>query len=377
MANTSNPLHLKKRGDVYYLRATVNGKEICRSLSTGEKRQAAARARAMLAEIRAERFEVLDQVKQRKAFATIGQVCDRFKDAAEARGVRARSVSGYIYSMTSVVRHGSNVQNVRDASTEILTGDLVRSYREAMLEGVTRDTQEEARARRTIRSTVTQARALFSRWARESYEDFNLPDLRPFLEAATVRTGKLKYRLPPQDLVNRTLKAGAELRQTDPDLYAVFLLLYGLGMRRGEATACRWDWFRQNGDYNHIDIIERDGFRPKSMGRSFPVDPQVWAHLQELRRDGDEYVLPGGNKTARHNLVSRRFAAWMRELGWDRDRFPKAGHELRKLIGSRWFTELGAEVAQAWLGHTSITTTCDFYADLTRQPKPLSPLSVA
>ena len=89
-----------------------------------------------------------------------------------------------------------------------------------------------------------------------------------------------------------------------------------------------------------------------------------------MRRD-DPYVLAGGNPSAREDLVKRRFAKWMRDLGWDVEMFPKAAHELRKLIGSRWYTELGAEVAQSWLGHKDISTTCRFYTALDRQPDAL------
>jgi integrase len=59
-------------------------------------------------------------------------------------------------------------------------------------------------------------------------------------------------------------------------------------------------------------------------------------------------------------------------MGWDRNEYPKAAHELRKLMGSRWYTELGAEVAQEWLGHESVATTCSFYTALRRQPRALT-----
>jgi hypothetical protein len=54
----------------------------------------------------------------------------------------------------------------------------------------------------------------------------------------------------------------------------------------------------------------------------------------------------------------------MRSLGWDRSRWPKAAHELRKLYGSRIFSQLGQAHAQNYLGHASIETTCRYYAVL-------------
>jgi cobalamin biosynthesis Co2+ chelatase CbiK len=41
--------------------------------------------------------------------------------------------------------------------------------------------------------------------------------------------------------------------------------------------------------------------------------------------------------------------------------------ELRKLAGSRWYTDLGAERAAALLGHGNVAVTCQFYAALDRK----------
>ena len=103
------------------------------------------------------------------------------------------------------------------------------------------------------------------------------------------------------------------------------------------------------------------------------MGPDVWTHLlaQKLAQDDDGFCLPGGNVTNRTNLIKREMAAWMRKLGWSASAYPKAAHELRKLAGARWYTELGAEVAQTWLGDVDIATTCRYYATLTRQPKAL------
>jgi len=120
-----------------------------------------------------------------------------------------------------------------------------------------------------------------------------------------------------------------------------------------------------------MDVIKRPDFQPKGKDRIVPVSAAVYEHLAALHRPGDDYIVSGGSPRARENLIKRDFAGWMRELGWDAEQYPKAAHELRKLIGSRWYTERGAEVAQNWLGHADITTTCRFYATLSRQPDPL------
>jgi integrase len=62
----------------------------------------------------------------------------------------------------------------------------------------------------------------------------------------------------------------------------------------------------------------------------------------------------------------------MRSIGWDRKHYPKAAHELRRAMGARWWTEQSPQVAQALLGHQQMSTTCQYYATLDRQPPPLA-----
>ncbi len=93
-------------------------------------------------------------------------------------------------------------------------------------------------------------------------------------------------------------------------------------------------------------------------------------------RTASPFVLPGVTKTDRVDLIRYEFADWMRSIGWERETYSKAAHELRKLQGSRWFTEVSPVAAQAWLGHQSIETTCKYYAKLIEQPAPL-PLAQA
>jgi hypothetical protein len=54
----------------------VNGKRYFRSLSTGDKELAATRARNFLKAAQGDRFDLLEQIKLRKNYATIGDVID-------------------------------------------------------------------------------------------------------------------------------------------------------------------------------------------------------------------------------------------------------------------------------------------------------------
>ncbi len=99
-----------------------------------------------------------------------------------------------------------------------------------------------------------------------------------------------------------------------------------------------------------------------------PIGAGLWENMQAFRRADDPWILPGGNPTARRNLIERDLAAWIRGLGWDRQRFPKAAHELRKLAGARWYTDYGLQWAAEWLGDNP-DVVFKYYADVARHPQ--------
>lgn len=365
-------MNLTKRNGTYYLRAMVQGKRYLRSLDTADKTMAQSRARQMLGLLRAKRFDILDQTRARTAYATIGDVFEAFGQAALLRDLRPRTIGDYKQSLRTILQEVTGRGDVDGMPASVLTDELVRNYAAKRLAKVTGDPLLEDRAKTSARSTLRQARSVFSKWAQENYRALKLPDLTPFLQASAGRAPTKYYAMPPTELRERTIAAGRELRKSDPELYTAFLLCYDLALRAGEAQAAQWDWIRTDTDgRRYLDVITRADFRPKGRERSVPIGVETWTELQASRRPGDPCILPGGNKTARRQLVTGKLAAWMRAQGWDARTYPKAAHELRKLMGSRWYTDRGAEVAQTWLGHKDIATTCRYYATLDRSPAPL------
>ena len=373
----SKTKNIVKRGKTYYLRAMVNSKRLYRSLGTSDSKVAHKRARDILKAAKAERFEVLESSKAKSAFARLGGIVDAYLAAAQVRGIRPRTAQDYVSSLYHIVSVGAGHPNPAQASTAILTRELVDVYVQARLNEANGDTVAVERARRSITSSLRQGRALFSKWALAAYYDLTLPDLGPFMRAGNIRVDQVIYRLPPDLLVTNTIHLGKTLRDVDNDLYAVFLLCYGLALRAGEAAAAQWSWIREGSlsGQLYMDIINRPGFKPKGKERQIPVSKEVMEGLNFLLNVREphqhNWILPRARPSARLNLVKRTFSQWMRGIGWKATKYPKAAHELRKLMGSKWYTERGAEVAQAWLGHTNIATTCRFYAALTRQPAPV------
>lgn len=362
--------NLEKRNGVYYLRISVGGKTVHRSLSTSDSKVAAARARPMIVEAQADRFTVLDKTKLRKGYPEISDILNVYRAGAVQRGLRDRAVKCAVNALRTIIQRGRGSDAFENLSVAVLTEELVASYVEKSLAAAPVDTLARDRTRRTIRSTLVQGRAIFAKWTLPLYKKFTMPDLAGFRAAGSMKLPKHRYKLPPQDLLDKTLKEGRKLKDADTGLYMCFLLAFDLGLRAGEIAAAQRTWMRQDGNGWRMEITRADAFAPKGDDRRVPMSNDVHDHILAAAGDGD-FLLPAHTATERWNLIGRTFADWMRSIGWDKQTFPKAAHELRKWRGSIWYTERSPHVAQRWLGHRSLSTTCDYYADLTRQPDPV------
>jgi len=390
MENVIGQRNLKVRKEKYYLRITVKGRKYFETLHvpfTGrkaEEKEAIARMEEKLRLIRNENFstterkEAMDETRTKVSTATIGKLIDRYKTAAAASGIKKETVRDYINSLKVVIRtkHPGDPSNL---PCTILTDDLVIAYRDSVLASRPKTKGAQDTARRTIQSTLTQARAVFAKWTYTDFKSLKLPNMDGFLRGGMVRAKIKKYELPAHHLIKKTVKAGRALR--DPidgedekaaalrqQLFLAFLLTYDLGLRAEEAVQCKRSWFRKDDQGIHwLGVIHREDeeYDPKTP-RSIPVPALIYADLMEL---GCAAELLGGSVTARRNLIQRSLAPWMRSLGWTRN---KCAHELRKLRGSFWRSKYGLDRAHAWLGHSSYQTTLDYYAQLPDEPEPMA-----
>lgn len=357
----------------YYIDVLRYGRRYAHSLNTADLREAVKRRDAELRQIDAafhsgkieEVAAILGGHKPSvPVVVKLADVLGVYRRVAKERGVREQSIENNVWALLKIL--GDDAATLEDVSRARVSDYVRRTLAER---------GDDDRTRRSIKSMLRQGKSVFARWTRDAFREAGvaLPDLAEFMEAGAIKAEATKYVRPPEDLVARTMAAGRALKAENPRLYLAFVLAYDLALRAGESAACRWDWFEAAGESALCAIVRREDFRPKGRDRRVPVPAETWAELQALRAGADSraFVLPEAAATAREALVKRELAAWMRGLGWDAETYPKASHELRKLMGSRWFTERDPQTAQAWLGHTSIETTCRYYAALTRQPAAL------
>jgi integrase len=293
-------------------------------------------------------------------WSPIQAIVDRYESAARTRGVKHRTVTCYVGCLRTVLR-GAGV-DVTTATAEVLTATTIEEY---VRKAIAADGSDSGR--RTVASTLRQARALFAKWTASEYDGLKLPDLQAFRQAGSIKVPSVRYMLPDPFLLAQTREEAAKLTGR---LRVAYLLCYELALRAGEAAVVQWSWFRQGEDGGIVlHLVRRQEWSPKGRERSLPVHPDLWRMLQDLKGAGD-YLIEAKNATERSDVVVRDLAAWMRGWGW---KTGKAAHELRKIRGSEWYTRLGADVSQTWLGHMDVATTCRYYATLTKQPAPLAP----
>lgn len=304
-----------------------------------------------------------------KPLATLGDVFKVYREAAGRRRLTAqmkpRTAHSYISMLKLIIRDTGEGLSPDNLTVKTLNRDLIKKYETAKLAELGDNSTAIARRRMagSIRSTLRQARALFSAWAMEEYEEagLRLPDLTGFLKKSTGHIKKVRYKKPDQELIDSTLSQAMHLQYKEPEAFMVFVLGYHVGLRPGEMACARRGWLQQRGDVYQVEINEdKDECIKSKEGRIIPVPEWVYTTLSRGCRD---YLIVGKTKNARENFIKREFAAWMRLIGWDKETYPKAAHELRKLFGCRVVQKFGPLVAQRRLGHASFKTTEDYYSD--------------
>jgi integrase len=369
------------KGDkVLYVFGRVNGIRISKSLGTTVMSEARARAKLIVEAARDGKWaQVKDDLAMRKDRlpATFHELFAAYREAAKIREAatgkpRPRTVQNYILAMQGIVKAANGDAFEGSWPITRFNRETMQAYLDMLLaRSTTPDETLRARARETAYSAARNAKSLASTWAMEYYrgKKIHVPPewVQDVIGYTPVTKPRRKYRYPA-DLAEKTIAAGSELRTQRADLWPAWVLCYHLGMRAGEAAAARWDWIEEHNGRQYMVIRVREDWRPKSRDHQVPIGAGLWENMQAFRRADDPWILPGGNPTARRNLIERDLAAWIRGLGWDRPRFPKAAHELRKLAGARWYTDYGLQWAAEWLGDNP-DVVFKYYADVARHPQ--------
>jgi hypothetical protein len=331
--------------------------------STGTKEIAAAKriAAQIIESFWTDSGRGAEPLKLRNDNATIGQLITRYELNAAQRPSTIRSNARSLRMIVKTVHGGDPDQK----PTALLTANLIREFEKRQIERVekraTATTRSKLieRVRTSTASYVRQARSIISLRKMKFYEGMKLPDLIGF-RGETVES---PHRSLPRPLDMEALTAmnaaAPALSKSDPGAYVAHLLFSRVGLRNIEIVNARVHWISDES----IGIVNRpeEDFFSKGCEGWVPIAPDVLKEIlgfQPLCTEG--YLVPGANRTERHDAVYRRHSKWVAQ--WIKDR-TKTSYELRRYAGSR-LLDMGATVFEVrdFLRHRDVQTTQIWYA---------------
>lgn len=240
---------------------------------------------------------------------------------------------------------------------EEVTSSLILKYQAAICskycQGVAPDFQREAveRALRSTRSTVNQARCLFSRKGDVDMLDVykaNDLELPPGVHAfcgckVRGKSTKTEYSAPSDDVVQRSIEA-IQLMEKDRNVYIGFWLAIGACLRKSEIRRCRWEHLKLVDDKPRIiGGVGKDG-----LFIDVPLQTRAYESIRPLAKNEGWMIEERGDRWA------RRLSLWMRDQGWHTQ---KTLHELRAYTGSQIYSKVSPVAAMRVLRHKSIAIT--------------------
>ena len=353
----------RRPGGPYYIRfeppSNCRGRArvVHRSLRTNQLAIAKLRAKWIIEPILNGQWEVAEKLKSKTAYATLGNILERYEANADDRPGTVRNNISALRLLVRTVYSGSDPDT---QNSIVLTGDLIRQF-ERIRMAAAKTEPERRRTRASIRSYVVQARSIVAPGKMRFYDDLTLPDLSSFRNEKVEMPKRTKPRALVVGVIAAINAAAPKLVESDPAVYVAFLMFSRLGLRNIEIRNARWSWI----DNGRIGLIDRpaENFYPKGSEGWVPIAPDVLSELMRFRHlSTDDYIVPGRTPTERKDAVDRRHSAWVGQ--WIKDR-SKTSYELRRYAGSLVYQQTRDILkVRDFLRHASVETTQQWYAYL-------------
>jgi integrase len=299
-------------------------------------------------------YAPLQRPGHKATWATIGDILIAYKTGAiHAKKATLRTNENALRQIVEAI-HQSSV----DQPVTVLTRTLVERWMMTKQGLSNLDRRSRRQINLSINSTYKHAKDVFAKKLfSEKYSLLRLPDLSDFLSVPLLPTPSAQWTRIPREQYEAMLKAANELRQTNPDLWLVNLLLRRLGLRNSELAAAERNWIIETETGYALSIEDRPNFQLKGVRpRTLPLSQDLVDLLLPIK---GHLILPNSTKTDRLALIERTHNQWLRTYIPDRT---KGNHELRKQAGSMVLTKQNLAAAQRFLGHSSQATTEKWYA---------------
>lgn len=387
----------------YYVHFQMHGQRHKFGTRTNQRDSAVLLAKAEMDRVRDEllldRYGYQRPEEHRGKVPTIGQVLEAWRSLSRGEKMSQRTAHEAEMMFRMVIRQGIEdprlvptpnptaaerervIAAVDALSMNVIGGanggKVIRAFQRARLAGTSEhDERRRQSALTSLNSYVIAARMLFTAERLKAYRtEFKLalPDLTEFLEHKLPQATRASKPLPSRELMLATMAAVPALKQNDWPSYAVFLLAYTSGLRRGEIARCQRAWIQQK-EIPQVDFtqppVPQWGVQlpPETKGkraRWMPIPEWVATELLNApdKPEGG-FLIPAGprpkiNAALRLGAVFKRINAWMRGLGWNTGH---TIHELRAYYLRLAREQHGPDVARELGGHRSFATTEQSYA---------------
>jgi integrase len=373
---------LWRRGDNLYLRLKREKRPIWKTLGTSIKELAVKQAKIELDKL--ERNDWKPEPKKPQAttgFATIGEILDRLEKKASEVGISPRSVADYIHAMERFIVIATKRSDPRGVSSEVLTDELVEKFikRCRTVPMMAGDRTVKIRPDASIRSHLTQARAIFSKDKMSLYKGLTLPDLTKFKTASPSpkwAQNKLGFTRFDKDRAIGMIQDSERLRLARDPVWVCWAMMHHLAVRNKMVFQAKWSDFTE--EAGEIKFTTRGDYR-EAITIRITVRPELWQQLLEFKSatpiaedENAAYVVPARHQTARKDLCYKAVNRFF-EKHIPTAKGAKKAYQLRGQAASITFKYKGLNAAMRLLGHKHPSTTLNNYAEHLRETEGVDP----
>jgi integrase len=362
-------------------------------LDTSNREAAAARARDIYMFMQVQGWEAtLKEFKPGsfaapvgKSGASIGEFLDELKTVAD---LKPKTFEGYATALRTILaqtfgidggnerfdyRNGGRqkwIEKLHAIKLADLTPSRVQAWKRDFLARAGSDPVKLRAARISVNSMLRRAKSLFAPDAVRHLQTIELPSPLPFAGVAFETKPSQRYH-SAIDIEALIARARAELQETAPEAFKIFILAACCGLRKLEIDRLIWTAFRF--DEGILRIQATKYFSPKtedSIG-DIVLEPELVAlfrgyHVREESQS--EFVIQSPNRprpALRHEIYRcQRIFDYL--IGWLRDKGVATQtplHTLRKEFGSVINRRHGIHAASLALRHANIGVTSLHYVD--------------
>ena len=364
-----------KVSDHYYAQIQVRGQREWINLNTGNLQSAAQEAAKAYFKIASEGWDAFRPKKDESEDITVGEY---IAAAQKYCPIKTSTLNTYATKFRRLVaeleklnkdqsRYNPKkvsewIDRVDTVKLDKITDQRIKAWHVAYLKLKEKEGPVPyERAKTTAISILRNSKSLFGR---------NILDSLPFelkkIPLSGIRPPAYpKNRFSPEATLANLRTQAHELKG---DIYIIFLLALGAGLRRGEIDRLRWTDVDEDAGTIRVTTTEDGSTKSLDSQRTVFIGQALKDALRDHRDSlqGFHVVCPNAKlpkkrkaKAYRCHAVFQELAKWLRDQGITKH---QPLHHLRGIFGDELAKSAGIYAASSQLGHSDIGTTRSYYA---------------